>query len=143
MSVLTKDEIFAECELTSELVPLGKGEVRVSTISGPDYIKLWSDPKNQKETGEFVLKDGVKEPVTTVDTSRFNAALLTYAVTDLEGNRVFTDADLDKVSRFSSGPFLKIAEVARRLNGLNGDEVKNSEGSQSELPFSGSASISE
>ena len=143
MSVLTKEEIFTECELTSELVPLGKGEVKVSTISGPDYIKLWSDPANQKETGEFVLKDGVREAVKVIDMSRFNAALLTYAVTDLEGNRVFSDEDIDKVMRFSSGPFLKIAEVARKLNGLSGAEVKNSDGSQSDLPFSDSASTSE
>ena len=129
MSVLTKEELFAEGALKTEVVELKSGNVIVSEIGGSDYIKLWSDPKNQK--------DG------SVDMSCFTPALLAYSVVDEAGNRMFDEADVARLAKFNSSVFLKLSEVARKLNGLSGAEEKNSEGSQSELPFSDSASISE
>lgn len=137
---MTREELLNELKLKSEVVEIGKGKVIVSEIGASDYISLWSDPKNQKATGEMVLKDGKSEPVMVVDMARFTPALIVYAVTDAAGNRIFTDEDIDLIARGSQGPFLKIADVARRLNGMVGDEVKNSEGSQSVLPSSDSAS---
>lgn len=128
MSVLTKEELFAEGALKTETVTLKSGDVIVSEIGGSDYIKLWSDPNNQK--------DGA------VDMSRFTPALLSYSVVDEAGNRLFTEADIDRLAKINSEVFLKLSEVARKLNGLTGTEEKNSEGSQSDLPFSDSASTS-
>ena len=133
MSVLTREELFEEGALRTEIVPLKKGEVIVSEIGGSDYIALWSDPKNQKTI------DG-KE---TLDMSRFTPALLSFAVVDESGKRLFTEADIERLARFNSEVFLKLSEVARRLNGLSGEEEKNSEGSQSDLPSSDSASTSD
>jgi len=130
--VLNKAEIFTEGKLKSEPVVLESGEVIVSQIGGADYIKLWSDPKNQKETGEIVIRNGVEEKVTTVDMSRFTPALIAYAVVDEVGNRIFTDEDIPSIARLASGPFLKLSEVARKLNGLAGEEVKNSDGNLNE-----------
>ena len=126
---LNRDMLLNTMKLKTEEVELGAGTVIVSEIGAADYIKLWSDPKNQK--------DG------TIDMSRFTPALIVYAVVDETGNRIFTDADVDILARSSQGPFLKIAEVARKLNGLSGEETKNSESDQSKLPFSDSASLSE
>lgn len=133
MSILTKEELFAEGALKTENVTLKSGDVIVSEIGGSDYIKLWSDPNNQKEV------DGKSE----VDMSRFTPALLSYSVVDEAGNRLFDEADIDRLAKFNSEVFLKLSEVARRLNGLSGEEVKNSEGTQSDLLSSDSASISE
>ena len=143
MSVLTKEELFAEGALKTETVTLKSGDVIVSEIGGSDYIKLWSYPKNQRDTGTMVIRNGVEESTTEVDMSRFTPALISYSVLDEAGNRMFTEADIDKLSKLNSTVFLKLSEVARRLNGLGGEEVKNSDGSQSDLPFLDSASISE
>lgn len=145
MSVLTREEFLEEGALKTEVVTLDSGkEVLVSQIGGADYIKLWSDPKNQKETGEFNIEtDGKRTPITVVDMSRFTPALLAYAIVNEDKTRMFADADIDLLSRLSSGPFLKVSEVARKLNGLSGEEAKNSESDQSDLPFSDSASHSD
>lgn len=139
MSILSRQEILNEGALNTEIVTLKSGDVRVSQIGGSDYISLWTDPKNQKETGEVVIKNGVEEKVTTVDMSRFTPALIAYAVVDVDGNRVFTDEDIPLIARLASGPFLKVSEIARKLNGLTGEEVKNSEDNQSD--FSSTASV--
>jgi hypothetical protein len=127
MSILNRLEILKEGALKTESVKLDSGEIIVSQIGGADYIALWTDPQNQKETGEIVVKNGVEEKVLTVDMSRFTPALIAYAVVDENGNRVFTDEDIPVIARLASGPFLKISEIARKLNGLAGDEVKNSD----------------
>ena len=133
MSVLTRDQMFEEGALKTEVVTLKNGDAIVSQIGGADYIALWSDPKNQKkdENGKDVI-----------DMARFTPALISYSVVDEAGNRLFTEADIEKLARFNSDVFLKLADPARRLNGLSGEEEKNSDGSQSDLPFSDSASIS-
>ena len=132
MSVLTRDQMFEEGALKTERVPLKNGDAIVSQIGGADYIKLWRDPKNQmQEDGKDVI-----------DMARFTPALISYAVVDEAGNRLFTEEDIEKLSRFNSDVFLKLADPARRLNGLSGEEEKNSDGSQSDLPFLDSASTS-
>ena len=102
-----------------------------------NYIKLWTDPRNQKVVGNELV-NGVEVPKTEVDMARFTPALISYTVTDEAGNRIFSDDDIDILSRSAQGPFLKLAEVARRLNGLSGEEVKNSEDSQKESSSSDS-----
>jgi hypothetical protein len=126
-------------KLKTEVVEIEGGEVIVSEIGAADYIKLWSDPKNQKDTGEKVLKDGKEEPVLVIDMSKFTPALIAYSVVDEAGNRLFSDADVDAVARSAQGIFLKIAEAARRINGLSGEEQKNSVETESESSSSVSA----
>lgn len=130
MSVLNREELFEEGALKTEVVTLKKGDVIVSQIGAADYITLWSDPKNQKkdETGKDII-----------DMARFTPALLAYSVVDASGNRLFTEADVDRLAKFAQEPFLKLADVARRLNGLSGEEVKNSDDSQLESPSIASA----
>lgn len=125
--------MFEEGALKTERVPLKNGDAIVSQIGGADYIKLWRDPKNQmQEDGKDVI-----------DMARFTPALISYAVVDEAGNRLFTEEDIEKLSRFNSDVFLKLADPARRLNGLSGEEEKNSDGSQGDLPFLDSASTSD
>lgn len=112
MLITDKTELLKSLELKSEVVEIDGGEVNVSEIGAADYIKLWTDPANQT--------DGA------VDMAKFTPKLLAYCITDSCGNRVFSDDDVPAISRTSHGPFLKLAEVARRLNGLSGEEVKNS-----------------
>lgn len=122
---LDRNSILSAGRLKTETVALENGDVIVSEIGGADYIKLWSDPANRE--GD------------SINMSRFTPALISYSVVDETGKRIFTDADIDAIARLSQGPFLKIAEVARKLNGMSGEEVKNSEAAKSEDFSSASA----
>lgn len=134
--VLDRNSLLETMKLKTEEVELDGGKVIVSELSGPDYIKLYSDPANQKATGRITKVNGKDEPEMTIEMGRFQAALIVYGVVDTDGKRIFKDEDIDLVARGSQGPFLKLAEVARKLNGFNGEEVKNSDGNQSEFSFS-------
>jgi hypothetical protein len=130
--VLTKEEFLQEGALKTEVVTLEKGDVIVSQVGGADYIKLWSDPKNQKATGVKLLVNGVETDEMVIDMSRFTPALMTYAIVNGDGTRMFADEDIELVARLASGPFLKVSQAARKLNGLTGEEAKNSEATLTE-----------
>jgi len=124
---LDRTALLKAMQLKTETVEIEGGEVIVSEIGAADYIKLWSDPKNQKATGEKVIKDGKEEDVMVIDMSKFTPALIAYSVVDEAGERLFTDEDVAVLGRSSQGIFLKLAEKARKMNGLSGNESKNSE----------------
>lgn len=128
--VLNKTEIFEELELVTERVPLKKGAVIVSEIGAADYIALWTDPGNKDAEGN-------------VDMAKFTPALLAACIVDESGNRMFDASEAAKLARSSHGPFMKLAAVARRLNGLSGDESKNSEETATDDSLSGSVSTSD
>jgi len=123
---LDRSSLLNAMKLKTETVEIEGGEVIVSEIGAADYIKLWSDPKNQKDTGEKVLKEGKEEAVMVIDMAKFTPALIAYSVVDDAGNRLFSDEDVTLLARSSQGIFLKIAEASRRINGLSGEETKNS-----------------
>ena len=138
MSVLNKLEILSEGSLKTEAVVLNSGEVIVSQIGGADYINLYTDPKNQKKTGNKVLRNGIEEDETELDMARFTPALIAYSVVDEAGNRIFADDDIPAIARFATEKYLKLADACRKINGLSGEEVKNSEDSQNDSSFSDS-----
>lgn len=116
---LTKDEFFEELSLETERVQIGKGEVVVTEIGAVDYHELYSDRANFDENGN-------------VDMKKFINALIVRAVLDEDGNRLLTIDDIPRLAKAKPKPFIKLSNVVRRLNGLTGDEVKNSEPSQTE-----------
>lgn len=113
MRLLTKEELLGELKLKSETVEIGNGLVNVSEVSAVDYINLWTEC-NEK-TGET---DSKGEPITDVNMSKFIPRLVAFSVTDEAGNRMFGDEEISAFERAAQGPFSKIAEVAKRLNGL-------------------------
>lgn len=111
---MNKAELLNELRLKTELVKLDDGkEVIVSEVGAADYIKLWTNHNYQT--------DG------NIDMAKFTPALLAYSIVDEQNQCVFTDEDIPSLARAAQGPFMKIAEAARRLNGLAGNEAKNSE----------------
>ena len=127
--VLDKSAILSALKLKTEEIEINGGSIIVSEIGAADYIKLWTDPANQTD-GE-------------IDMVKFTPALLAYTIVDENGSRIFSDDDIKELSRSAHAPFLKIAEAAKRLNGLIGDESKNSDSSQSESSSTDSACISD
>lgn len=126
-----KDELFDEFKLKTEVVTLDSGkEVIVSELSATDYAKIW---EIEGVIGEKTVTANGEDGV-TVDMNLFTPILLAFAIVDDEGNRVFGDEDIPKLARSASGPFLKIAAVAKRINGLTGDEGNGSEPTQNGSP---------
>lgn len=65
------------------------------------------------------------------------ARLLSYAIRDEQGTRVFADHDVERLMEQGSGPIEKLAAVARRLSHLDEDDdesdlVGNSEPARTE-----------
>ena len=117
MRALTKEELMGELKLKSETVEIGSGVVTVSEISATDYITLWTECS--VETGET---DDKGNAITTINMSKFVPRLVAFSVTDEAGNRMFNDEEVAVFERAAQGPFSKIAEVAKRLNGMGGEK---------------------
>lgn len=112
--LLNKQDLLNESVLKTESVTLDDGnEIIVSEIGAVDYIKLWADAGSR-------------------DMAAFTAALLSYAIVDEQGQRVFSDDDVPAISRMPLKLFMTLAEAARRINGLTGEEAKNSDPSQTD-----------
>ena len=122
---LNREELLGELKLKTEVVTLDDGsEVIVSEIGATDYINLWTSEAYSTED--------------KVDMAKFTPALIAYSVVDDQGRRLFSDEDILSLGRSANGPFFKIAQVAKKLNGLSGEPAKNSEAGQEE----GSLSVS-
>lgn len=128
---LDRSSLLAEMRLKTEVVKMEAGDVIMSELSGPDYMKLYTDPLNKKTV------DGVE----VMEMGRFQAALIVYGAVDDAGNRIFKDEDIDVVGRGSQTTFFRLAEAARKLNGMSGEELKNSNETESENSSSDSVSM--
>ena len=117
MRSLTKEELLGELKLKSETVEIGDGLVNVSEVSAVDYITLWTECSEETDKKD---KDG--NPITTVNMSKFIPRLVAFSVTDETGKRMFADEEISAFERAAQGPFSKIAEVAKRLNGLGAEK---------------------
>lgn len=109
-----KAALLAALVLKQETIEVNGATFIISEIGATDYIRLWTDKNNQDASGE-------------IDMAKFTPALIACAVVDESGQRVFDNNDIPALERAAYGPLLKIAEVAKRLNGLTGEETKNSD----------------
>lgn len=115
--VLDKKGILAEVKGQSEEVAFGKGKILVSELSFNEVNAVRESPLIKGTDGE-------------VDGFRFVGLLVCSCIRDAKGNRVFDDNDIDTVMGLPRSQYVKIAEVAKRLNGMEDDAVKNSEADQ-------------
>ena len=127
--VLDRNGLLNNSRLKSEIVKLDEGEVVITELSGPDYMKLYTDPANRK------MVDGVE----AMEMGRFQAALIVYGAVDEKNERIFKDEDIEAVMRMSNTVFFKLAEAARKVNGMTGSEEKNSEETEADDSSSVSA----
>lgn len=127
MALITDKKAFFEmAKLKTETVKFGDGnEVIVSELGALDFVDIWNNPDFEADN-----KEGV-------DLQKLIPALIVMAVVDEAGARVFSDEDIYELARINRHVYLKIAGVARDLNGL-GVAVKNSEASQEEDSLSDS-----
>lgn len=121
---LTRDEILAAEDRQVEEVsaPEWGGIVRVQAISAMDRDRYEQRVSGMKDWG------GIR------------ATLCVQCIVDDEGNRIFTDDDIEALSQKSGAVIDRVFEVARRLNGMTDEDIqemeKNSETEPTDVSIS-------
>lgn len=112
--MLTKEAILGADDLKRELVnvPEWGGDVYVYTMTG-----------EERDAWEVSIMDGKGK------TSFLNirAKLCARTIRDEEGNRYFTDKEIDLLGKKSGQALDRIFDVAKRLNGIGKEEIKELE----------------
>lgn len=110
--ILNRDQVLKALELKTEKISLGEGEVIVTELSASDFTDLYSSPAVQDDQGN-------------VDIKKFTPALVSMCIVGEDGKRIFSTEDISLFQQAGAGELYKISSVARRLNGMTGDEAKN------------------
>ena len=113
MAFLTRDQIIAANKtLPKEVVniPEWGGDVYVHSLTVKDRTNM-----------AFIAdsKDANK---------KFMALLVIATTFDENGNRLFTDDDIDTVMEFGSAGTSKIFEISSKLNGFSKEEIEELKG---------------
>lgn len=126
---LSRDAILTASDIQTEevAVPEWGGTVRVRGMTGAQRDAYedasLSMPDKKKQTRAFIYKDA-------------RARLVAWSVVDENGKRVFSDADIPRLSEKSAAALQRIFNVAMRLSGISEEDIeeliKNSPDGQSE-----------
>jgi len=114
MSYLTKDEILGADDIESEdvKVPQWGGTVKVRGLTGED-----------RDAFEESLLQG-KGKNREVRLHNFRAKLVSLCVVDEKGERLFSQAEVQKLGRKSAAALSAVSNVAQRLSGLTEEDVE-------------------
>lgn len=128
--LLGRDAILAASDAVTEDVdvPEWGGTVRVLGLTG-------------KERDEFeesmLVKRGKRRDVSLVNA---RAKLVSLAVVDEDGKRIFSDVDVAELGNKSAAALTRVYEVAARLSGLSDEDVDELEGNFGAAPSGASTS---
>lgn len=131
MTYLSKDDILKadDVEVEDVFVPAWKGTVRVRGLSGAERDRYLASLSRQQ--GSQVVRNPVNA----------TAKLVALCVVDGDGNRVFGNEHVAALGEKSGAALDPIFEVASRLSGISGEEIKEIEenfgATQSGEPISG------
>lgn len=111
---LTRDQILEANDLQKESVevPEWGGSVLVATMSG-----------RARDAWEQSLVAGKG-----VNMENIRARLVAFTVVDDQGNRMFSDGDVDALGRKSGAALDRVVDVARRLNKLTERDLEDIKG---------------
>lgn len=132
MTLLGRDAILSASDATTEDVdvPEWGGTVRVRGLSGTE--------RDQFESS-MLVKRGKHRDVSLVNA---RAKLVSLAVIDENGERVFSDSDVVALGHKSAAALTRVYEVASRLSGLSDEDVDELEGNSGAAPSGASTSDS-
>ena len=126
---LSRDAILIASDIQTEevAVPEWGGKVIIRGMTGAQRDAYedasLSMPDKKKQTRAFIYKDA-------------RARLVAWSVVDENGKRVFSDADIPRLSEKSAAALQRIFNVAMRLSGISEEDieelVKNSPDGQSD-----------
>jgi len=114
VKILTRDDILQVQDLPKELVevPEWDGAVYVRGLTGAERDALEASIVEQRGRS------------TRMNLMNLRAKLVAMSVVDEEGNRLFSDADVEKLGQKSAAALNRIFEVAQRLSGLTSEDVE-------------------
>lgn len=112
--ILTKENIFASQDITTQLIPMPEwgGEVRIKAMSIGDQIEFEKLNKKSKDTSNIVCNT------------------LMFCCIDEDGERLFSEEDLKLLEHKSFRAIEKLFKACLELNALSEEslekEAKNS-----------------
>ena len=111
--VLNRDAILECNDLKTLSVPTPEwgGEVLVKVMSGAD-----------RDAYEISIYHGGESNL-----ENLRARFCARTICDADGNRVFTDGDIEVLGRKSANVLGRIFEAAKKLNGIAADSVEEAE----------------
>ena len=132
MTLLGRDAILCASDATTEDVPVPEwgGTVRVRGLSGRERDEF---------EASMLVKRGNKRDVSLINA---RAKLVSLAVVDEDGTRVFSDGDVAELGNKSAAALTRVYEVASRLSGLSDEDVDELEGNSGAAPSGASTSDS-
>lgn len=135
MAILTRDQILAAQDRTSEVVSIPEwgGDVLVRGLSGKErgQFEIWATQAHINEQGKLEQGQATLDLV-----AMMRVRLVSLCVVTEAGIRAFTDDDVEALAEKSSGPIERVFDVASRLSGLSKEDA----GTLTSLPNSPSVS---
>lgn len=130
--LLGREAILAASDAVTEdvHVPEWGGTVRVRGLSGTERDEFESS---------MLVKRGKHRDVSLINA---RAKLVSLAVVDENGARVFTDHDVVDLGHKSATALTRVYEVVSRLSGLSDEDVDELEGNSGAAPSGASTSDS-
>lgn len=136
--ILSKEAILSADDLEKELVevPEWGGAVYVRALTGAER-----DAFEQSMVEMRTVRQGRRqETVREMRLQNIRARLCALTICDEEGNRLFTDADVQALGRKSASALNRVFQVAQRLSGLTDEDVEELAGNSDEIHSDDSSS---
>lgn len=114
MSLLTKEAILAAQDLRFEVVPVPEwgGSVRVRSMTGAD----------RDDYEQSLIRGRTDDEAQNIRNVR--ARLVTYSVVDEQGNRLFTEADVEELGKKSVAALDRVFAAASRLSAVSQKDIE-------------------
>jgi len=118
MALLNKSQILAAVDLPTETVdvPEWGGEVLVRGLTAAE--------RDAFEQSVVTLNGAGKAASTKMNLSNVRAKLCALTMVDADGERLFSDAEVDALGRKSAQALQRVFDAAQRLSGLSQSDVE-------------------
>lgn len=121
--MISKDQILQAKDLTKEkvMVPewIGKEQAPEEAFV---FVRCLTGTERDKFESEIVQSRGKS---LDVNMQNLRAKLLVRTIVDEEGNRLFTDTDINELGAKNASVLDKLFSIAQRLSGLTKEDVED------------------
>ena len=113
--------ILGTQDISQEKVSITEWDVDV-------FVKgLTGAERDSYEQSLFIVSEHGKKVDVNMNRTNLRAKLLVITICDEDGNRIFTDADVEALGAKSASALDKLFEIAQRLSGLSDKDVEELE----------------
>jgi len=130
-NVLNRDDILQADDVQIESVP-------VPEWGGDVYVKGMTGSERDRFETSIIMVDGKSNQ--KLNLADMRAKLCKETLCDVDGKKLFTQADVKELSNKSAAALQRVFKVAQRLSGLTDDDLNELSEGLEESPFDDSAS---